>query len=288
MLAPDGSVIGTFGAAEGLDHPAGITTSSDGKVFVSDSFKDRVMVYCSTSQCTTPPVDTQAPNGTVSAPTNGQVLTTSPITFTGNATDDLSVASVRVGIRNNTTLQWWNCTGWQTGATTQNAALTAPGTMSTAWSLSWAPPAAGPYALQVTAVDGAGKVDATKPWVPFSYSPASSDQAPPNATVTSPTNNQSFPLGPRTFTGNATDDVSVTNVRVAIRNVTTQQWWNGTGWGTTFVNLEATLTAPGAVSTAWSFTWNPPATGSYALQVTAVDGTGKVDATKPWVPFKMI
>ena len=112
--------------------------------------------------------------------------------------------------------------------------------------------------------------------------------AAPDATVTSPTNNQSFPLGPRTFTGNATDDVSVTNVRVAIRNVTTLQWWNGTGWGTTFVNLEATLTAPGTVSTAWSFTWNPPATGSYALQVTAVDGTGKVDATKPWVPFKMI
>ena len=140
----------------------------------------------------------------------------------------------------------------------------------------------------MTAVDGVGKVDATKPWVPFSYTPPSPDQAAPNATVTSPTPNQSFPLGPRTFTGNATDDVSVTNVRVAIRNVTTMQWWNGTAWQAAIVNFEATLTAPGTTSTGWSLTWsNPPAAGNYAIQVTAVDGTGKVDATKPWVPFRM-
>ena len=117
---------------------------------------------------------------------------------------------------------------------------------------------------------------------------SSPDAADPNGTVTSPTNNQVVQPGPRTFTGNATDDVSVTNVRVAIRNVTTMQWWNGTGWGSTFVNLEATLTAPGTTSTAWSLAWTvPTGTANYAIQVTAVDGTGKVDATKPWVPFRV-
>ena len=140
----------------------------------------------------------------------------------------------------------------------------------------------------MTAVDGVGKVDATKPWVPFSYSPANPDAAVPNGTVTSPTPNQVVQPGPRTFAGSATDDVSVTNVRVAIRNVTTMQWWNGTGWGTTFVNFEATLTAPGTTSTAWSLAWTvPTGTTNYAIQVTAVDGAGKVDATKPWVPFRV-
>jgi hypothetical protein len=232
--------------------------------------------------------DTAAPNGTVSAPTNGQVLTSSPITFSGNATDDRSVTNVRVAIRNVTTSQWWNGSAWQTAIFQHESTLTSPGAASTGWSLSWSPPAAGSYAIQVTAVDGVGKVDATKPWVPFSYAPPSQDVAAPNGTVTSPTPNQVVLPGPRTFTGNATDDVSVTNVRVAIRNVTTMQWWNGTGWGTTFVNLEATLTAPGTTSTGWSLAWTiPSGTANYAIQVTAVDGTGKVDASKPWVPFRV-
>ena len=235
-----------------------------------------------------PSSDTAAPNGTVTSPTSNQVLSASPITFSGNATDDLSVASVRLGIQNRTTLQWWNGTAFQTTATTVNATLASPGATSTGWSYVWTPPAAGSYALQVTAVDGVGKVDASKPWVPFTYSPASPDAADPNGTVTSPTSNQVVTPGPRTFTGNATDDVSVTNVRVAIRNVTTMQWWNGTGWGATFVNFEATLSAPGATSTGWSLAWTVPSgTANYAIQVTAVDAAGKVDATKPWVPFRV-
>jgi hypothetical protein len=286
MLAPDGSVIGTFGSTEGLDHPAGITVGPDGKVFVSDSFHDRVVVY-SSEPFEPPPVDQETPNATVSVPTPGQSFATSPVTFTGNATDDLSVSRVRVGIRNTATAQWWNGTGWQSAFVTQDATLTAAGTTSTGWSLSWAPPAAGSFAIQVIAVDGADKTDPTKPWVTFSYAPAVSDQTPPNATVSVPVRNAAYPLGPITFSGNATDDVSVTNVRVAIRNTATAQWWNGSGWGTAFVNLEATLTAPGTTSTGWSLGWSPPAAGSFAVQVTAVDGSGKVDPTKPWVPFRM-
>ena len=142
-------MIGTFGAAEGLDHPAGITTSPDGKVFVSDSFNDRVLIYCA-SACSPPPVDTQAPNGTVTTPTSGQAFTSSPIVFSGNATDDLSVTNVRVAIRNASTQQWWNGTAWQATIVQFEATLTAPGTPSTGWSYAWAPPAAGSYAVQVT------------------------------------------------------------------------------------------------------------------------------------------
>ena len=57
----------------------------------------------------------QTPDGTVSVPTNNQAFTTAPISFSGNATDDLSVTNVRVAIRNASTQQWWNGTAWQPG-----------------------------------------------------------------------------------------------------------------------------------------------------------------------------
>jgi DNA-binding beta-propeller fold protein YncE len=57
------------------------------------------------------------------------------------------------------------------------------------------------------------------------------DTTPPNGTVDVPTPNQVFGAGTITLEGDATDNVGVAQVRVAIRNVTTQQWWTGTGWG---------------------------------------------------------
>ena len=63
-------------------------------------------------------------------------------------------------------------------------------------------------------MDAAAKVDASKPFVPFTYAPASPDTANPNGTVTSPTNDQVLSASPITFSGNATDDRSVASVRV--------------------------------------------------------------------------
>ena len=61
------------------------------------------------------------------------------------------------------------------------------------------------------------------------------------------------------------------------------------GWGATFVNFEATLTAPGDHVHRLVARMDRPAgrARTTPIQVTAVDGTGKVDATKPWVPFRV-
>lgn len=232
-------------------------------------------------------LDTTAPDGTVSSPSNGQTVSASPVLLSGSATDDVGVAGVRIAIRDNGTMLWWNGSGWQSGYTTLLAGLDDAGATSTEWTYSFAGAIPGTYGFQVAAVDAAGNVDPTKPWSTFTY--AQPDGADPNGTVTAPTPNQSFPLanGTITFGGEASDDVGVTSVRVAIRDTVNLQWWNGTGWQSGFASVEASLAAPGAASTTWSLEWNPPATGNFAIQVAAWDAAGKVDPTKPWVPFRV-
>ena len=156
------------------------------------------------------------------------------------------MTNVRVAVRNATTQQWWNGTAWQATIVQFEASLTAPGTPSTGWSYSWAPPGAGSYALQVTAVDAAGKVDASKPFVPFSYAPASPDAARAERYGLVADEQPGPVASPITFTGNATDDLSVASVRVGIRNNTTLQWWNGAASQTTATTVNATLASPGA------------------------------------------
>ena len=82
----------------------------------------------------------------------------------------------------------------------------------------------------------------------FSVTATTSDTQAPVPTTTVPTNNQGFPLGMVDMSGNATDNVGVTRVRVAIKNKTTNQWWNGATWQPTFVwASDAAMGSPGAL-----------------------------------------
>ena len=232
--------------------------------------------------------DTTPPNATASVPAvNGEVLTEAQPTLEGSATDNVGVGQVLVAIRNNATNQWWNGTGWG-GWTTHQATLTNPGGTSTDWSYAFNGPGDGQYALWVRADDTSGNQDPTKVWRPFSISSGGggTDVEDPNATVTTPTNNQSFPSTTVNMSGTATDDVGVAKVDIAIRNTATNQWWTGTGWGGWTV-FETTLTNPDEASTGWSYSWTAPGSGNYALWVRAQDTAGKQDPTKPWVPFSV-
>jgi len=113
------------------------------------------------------------------------------------------------------------------------------------------------------------------------------DTTAPDATISSPANNATVPPGSLTFTGNATDNVGVSRVEMAIKNRTTNKYWNGSSWvsGWTWITPGATLASPGATSTSWSYTWTPPGTGPYAVSVRAVDAAGNIDATRPYYNF---
>ena len=171
--------------------------------------------------------------------------------------------------------------------------MASPGGTSTGWTYPWTPPSggSGQYVLQVTAVDAAGNLDPTKPWVSFNVSGGGggTDTTPPNGTVTTPTNNQTLTGIPTQLSGGATDDVGVAQVRVAIRDRTSGLWLRGNGtWGT-FQNHLANVASIGATSTTWtySFTPAPGGSGNYALQVAAADAAGNIDPTKPWVTFQL-
>ena len=86
---------------------------------------------------------------------------------------NVSVAEVRIGIRDRTTGLWLRGNGTWGAFQNQQAVLGTPGGTSTGWTYSFTPPTGGSgnYALQVAAVDAAGNVDPTKPWVPFQLNP---------------------------------------------------------------------------------------------------------------------
>lgn len=236
------------------------------------------------SVATPPPPDTTAPSGVVTQPVAGQKFPAGTVNISGQAHDDRGVAAAKVGVRNSATSQWWNGGAWQASFTWLDATVAGPGATSTTWSYVWAPPAAGNYAVTVRIDDTSGNTTGTLPQVNFSTL-ATADTIAADGTVSAPTQNQAIPLAAIPFSGSAVDDVAVGSVKVAIRNTATLQWWNGSGWSASFTWLDASLTSPYMVSTAWSYTWEPPATGSYALQVRAEDTSGNVDPTKPWITF---
>jgi YVTN family beta-propeller protein len=114
------------------------------------------------------------------------------------------------------------------------------------------------------------------------------DTTPADGTITHPANNAQVPLAPLTATGMATDNVGVTTVDVAIKRSSTNQWWNGTGWQTSFKWNAGTVASPGATSTSWSYAWTPPASGSYQITVRAGDAALNYDPTRPYNTFSVV
>lgn len=228
-----------------------------------------------------PTPDMAPPDATLTTPTPNQVLPGGPVDFTGTATDDVSVAAVRLGVRDRGTGLWWQPGGGWGAFAWLDATLASPGAATTTWSYRWGPPADGAYGVLVDAVDTSSRTDPARTWVTFATATAAPDTSPPAVTLTAPPPNASLPAGPVTLAGAATDDVGVTSVRVAIRDNTTRLWWTGTGWAA-FTNLPAQLAAPGATGTSWTYTWTPPGPGTYGVQVSATDQAGNVSPVRPW------
>ncbi len=110
----------------------------------------------------------------------------------------------------------------------------------------------------------------------------------PSGVVTSPTPNASFPIGQVTLTGTATDNSAVGAAYVAVKRVSTNTWLKSNGTYGTFGWLPASLGTPGATSSSWSFSFTPPATGAYAMQLRVDDATGNQNLPKPFVSFSVV
>jgi hypothetical protein len=110
--------------------------------------------------------------------------------------------------------------------------------------------------------------------------PALAANAPPETAVTSPLYGAAFLPGEQVaFSGTATDDVGVAQVRVAVQSSATKLWWHANGtWGSLQWQTAA-LTRPGHVSTGWSWQWPGGPQGAFVLHAQARDTNGADDAT---------
>ncbi len=183
------------------------------------------------------------------------------MTITGTAADETAVGSVSVAIyRNVNGGQYWNGTGWQAGNTAVPAGLANVGGQNTAWSYTFNAPPGGVFAVAALAYDASGNY-AVAPYQNFSIT----DNTVPNVTLTSPTPSQAFANRPVTITGSATDNAGVGDVQVAVYRPMDPvgQFWNGTAWQVAYTTVTATLANPGATSTTYTYSFNPPQSGGY-------------------------
>ncbi len=231
--------------------------------------------------------DVVPPDATLDAPTDGSIVPLAPIAVSGSATDDVGVLSVQTSVLHTASGLWWSGSAWTSTETWFPATVASPGGSSTSWSWTWTPPAAGGYTIQARSVDLAGNTGVIRS-AGVAVDLGGPDTVAPNGTVTGLVANQVLPLGPITFTGNATDNAGVADVQVGIQDRTTLKWWKAsTGtWVSTFTwNPGSALGLPGGSPTSWSYSWTPSATGNYTVTVRAIDAAGNFDATRPWINF---
>ena len=309
VFNPDGTFVTKWGQTFGsqpyeFKGPAGMDSDANGRIYVADSGNDRIQVFNSNAVRQNETVVPAPP--VVTAPAQQAVLPLGSVTFTGTATDGVAVGQVEISVKNADTGLWWNAANasWEAGPTSSLAAWTASSAPAT--SVNWRfvfPGTAklGRYIAEIKTRDHAGNISsivvrtfamtgATPPPVP----PSSLDTTRPDGTLQFPAPPPqpaaSLPLGVVHFSGNATDNVGVNVVKIAIKDNATGRWWSGTGstgFGTAFRSFDATLATPLGTSTGWTWDWTPRVAGAYTIQVDTRDAAGNVDGSKPNVVFNV-
>ena len=226
-------------------------------------------------------LDAGPPDGAISFPAPGGTATGSPVTITGVAGAAAGVTGVGVALQDQGTGRWWQGDGtWGIARAVVPATLDHPGALSTGWSYDWPAPGAGSFRVEAEVTDGLGAPDPTPAAVTFAV------VAPePDGVISAPVDGASLSDPAVAMAGTATAPEGVSQVQVAIKNRATGQWWRGDGtWGA-FQRHDATLAAPGATGTAWTFAWTAPAAGQYAVQLNVIDTAGGLDTTRAYNTF---
>ena len=110
--------------------------------------------------------------------------------------------------------------------------------------------------------------------------PALAANGPPETAVASPAYGAAYlPSASVDFTGTASDDAGVAQVRVGVQNAVTKLWWHANGtWGTLQWQT-TTLARPGRPTTAWSWQWPGGPEGTFVLHAQARDTDGAYDVS---------
>jgi Bacterial Ig domain len=192
--------------------------------------------------------DAVDPTVTVTSPAYGAPLQ-KPITIGGAASDNVAIDRVELAISNGS--GWWNGSGWQSTYTRRVTTVTGAGSQNATWTYGFNPPdEAGSYSISAVAFDSSQR---------FGFSAASyfviNDITPPTITLSQPVAGGTSSK-PVVISGSAADNDKVAAVELSIYGH--GEWWNGSAWQTAYTRVLATLGAPGATSTTWTYTFSPP------------------------------
>ena len=195
------------------------------------------------------------------------------IDLSGTAADDNGVAQVTIGVFDLQESRWLQPDGtYETYPTPFLADLSAPGSASTDWALQFSAPTAGEYQFFVRAVDSAGQADSIRHFGSLRAYPG---DAQPEVEVTQPADGITITGNRITVTGSATDDNSVDEVEVRIRNQETLEYLRSDGSFGNSEWLNATLANPDGTSTNWDYLSPSLPDGDWLVQVRSRDNNNQ-------------
>ena len=274
----DGTFLGKWGGAGTgpyqLRNPSGISRDAQGRVYVADSANDRIAVF--DPAMAKPAYQFSRPTLTLISPANNS-STDVPLVVSGRVTDNRSIATVEVSVRDNGTGLWWDAaTATWVGTQTWFFAPYRGTPTDAQWSWTFAGPQYGrTYHFEARARDTDNSL--SSPVRTVDVRVTKPDSVAPQTVLAAPADDSTLPVGSVALSGTATDDTGVAGVKYSVLHERSGRWWSGSAWGTTRTWFDATVDTPGAASSGWTATWTPPSAGSYHLYAAATDGSANQD-----------
>lgn len=231
-----------------------------------------------------------APLTTVTGPSGP---TSGPVVVRGRATDDRSITTVKLTVKDRQTGRYWNPdTGrWQSEWLWFDTSLRRARSRATDWSFAFAPSSgSGRYRVSAVAWDDQATRD---PGIAQGRFWIEADGDSPTTAVTSPAAGAEVPAGALTITGSAADDDGLDRVMVTVRDLAADRYWNPeTGdWQSPWLWSRSALASPGATGSTWRYRFDPSGTGGsgrYRVTATAWDTSGLQDGTRGKVQFTTV
>ncbi len=232
--------------------------------------------------------DDQTPSTAINGPPSG-ILASTSFTMTGTAADDHGVNSLSYWFRDSNNQYLQDDGSVSPIYNTFQGTPDVVGAISATWSYDVTLPHEGDWRGSATAVDTTGQADlrsATRDWTVDSNAVAPSVAINAPVTMTPPFAAPTVvvtPGQPLTFSGTSTDDNSLQNVELNLRNTTTRENLGADGsWG---VNVSAGWhrISPVDINTSsYNWTYTTPfnlSPGTYSFVVRATDGDGITTAS---------
>jgi hypothetical protein len=222
-----------------------------------------------------PPRDTVDPGTTITYPGNVVNIDVGPIAISGTTTDNRSVGSVNVAIRNRISRLWWHADGTWGAYQAQAAKVAGAGTTAGTWKFTWTPRAPGAFILVARSQDAAGNFDPSPAGRAFT---AGTDvwKGRVAPTAIRPSGQAAARAkGWMILKGRTSDDQGVGSVMVAMLDKRTGRWWHPSGWWGAFGYFHADVRTPHALASDWRIRLRA-LPGNYRVQIAALDTSGNL------------